>query len=242
MQRVKLIGNISKYGKKPFKTDCANIRDIFKLIECQNPGFRQYLVKAADAGVAFEIKRGNTYLEHGDELLMNLNDEDIVITEVPAGSSSGIGKILASVVLYVISYFFPPLAPYLTPIANGLLAGGIAQILAPGPEVDNNQENDGWIFNGPVNNIGQGFPVPVAYGELRVGGTAIAVSYEPYSANSFTAIPLNAGEGTTTHNPSTNPDTDPPLPGEGPSGPGQEPTPTPGGGDDPFETIPADEK
>ena len=57
MQKVKLIGNISKFGEN-WETSCTNIRDIFKLIECQTPGFRQHLVEAADAGVGYEIKRG----------------------------------------------------------------------------------------------------------------------------------------------------------------------------------------
>lgn len=241
MQKVKLIGNIAKYGDS-WTTDCSNIRDIFKLIECQNPSFRQYLVEAADAGVAYEIRRGNTYLQHGEELLMSLGDEDIVITEVPPGASSGVGKIIAGVVLHIINYATGgAFSSVLVPMANSLIVGGISQLLAPGPETDDNQENDGWLFDGPVNNIGQGFPVPVAYGELRVGGTAIAVSYEPYNANSFTAIPLNAGESTTTQNPSTNPDTNPPAPGDGPGGPQEDPPTTPPGRD-PFETFPADQK
>ena len=39
MQTVYLNGDIAKFGQK-WETDCTNIRDIFKLIECQTPGFR----------------------------------------------------------------------------------------------------------------------------------------------------------------------------------------------------------
>ena len=41
MQKVKLVGEISKFGST-WETECSNIRDIFKLIECQT-GFRQHL-------------------------------------------------------------------------------------------------------------------------------------------------------------------------------------------------------
>ena len=87
MQKVKLIGNISKFGGS-WETDCVNIRDIFKLIECQTPGFRQHLVAAAEAGVGYEIRRGEEFLESEEELFLSLNDEDIIITEVPVGANS----------------------------------------------------------------------------------------------------------------------------------------------------------
>ena len=50
MQTVYLNGGISKFGEK-WETACRTIPDIFKLIDCQTPGFRQYLIEAADAGV-----------------------------------------------------------------------------------------------------------------------------------------------------------------------------------------------
>ena len=98
MQKVKLIGNISKFGDS-WETDCVNIRDIFKLIECQTPGFRQHLVAAAEAGVGYEIRRGEEFLESEEELFLSLNDEDIIITEVPAGAKSAGAKILAAIAI-----------------------------------------------------------------------------------------------------------------------------------------------
>ena len=98
MQRVKLVGEISKFGSS-WEADCANIRDIFKLIECQTPGFRKHMTEAAEAGVAYEIKRGEDFLESADELLLSLNEEDIIITEVPAGAKSGASKLIAGILL-----------------------------------------------------------------------------------------------------------------------------------------------
>ena len=191
MQKVKLIGNISKFGEN-WDTDCNNIRDIFKLIECQTPGFRQHLVDAAEAGVGYEIRRGKEFLENEEELLLTLNDEDIIITEVPAGAKSAAGKILAAiaiVALVVISaggfsailaegFAFSTMQTIGLTIAANLALGGISQLLAPGPETDKKQ-NEGYLFNGPVNTIQQGMPIPVCYGELRIGGAPIGVSFRP---------------------------------------------------------------
>ena len=195
MQKVKLIGNISKFGEN-WETNCNNIRDIFKLIECQTPGFRQHLIGAADAGVGYEIRRGQEFLESEEELFLSLNDEDIIITEVPAGAKSAGAKILAAIAIVVVigltggaaaGGFFQAIGAAFTGgggflattgamLAVNLAMGGISQLLAPGPETDKKQ-NEGYLFNGPVNTVQQGMPIPVCYGELRIGGAPVGVSF-----------------------------------------------------------------
>ena len=63
-------------------------------------------------------------------------------------------------------------------VAVSLLSSGVSQMLAPGPETDDMAANDAFLFNGPTNRAAQGLPVPVAYGELIVGGAPIAVYYQ----------------------------------------------------------------
>ena len=214
MQTVYLNGNIDKFGSI-WETECSNIKDIFKLIECQTPGFRQHLVKAAEAGVGYEIKRGSDFLEDEDELLLSLINEDIIITEVPAGSKSGGSKILAAFAIVALAFAtgglsLGPSATVTTTTAAGvtttttagvalgattagLVAAGIAvnlaltgisQLLAPGPESDE-QTDPSYLFNGPSNTITQGLPVPVAYGELIVGGAPISFSFNGAPTSTF---------------------------------------------------------
>ena len=106
MQTVYLNGDIAKFGQK-WETDCTNIRDIFKLIECQTPGFRKYLIEASEADVSYEIQRGEELLESIDELLLSLNNEDIIITEVPSGSKTGGGKLMAALAITCLLYTSP---------------------------------------------------------------------------------------------------------------------------------------
>jgi len=193
MQTVYLNGGIEKFGSK-WSTDCNNIRDIFKLIECQTPGFRQYLVDAADTGVNFEIQRGKEILEDADQLLLSLRDEDIIITEVPAGSKKGATKIIAAVAIAALIVINPfeafRVAGSMTLTTPGLVAAslalnlamaGLTQLMAPGPETDEEVQNEGYLFNGPVTNAPQGLPVPVLYGELIVGGKPISAAYRSAS-------------------------------------------------------------
>ena len=88
MQTVVLNGDIAKFGTR-WETSCDNIRDIFKLIECQTPGFREHLIEAAMNDVGYEIRRGKDVLESPEELLLSISNEDIIITEVPDGAKSG---------------------------------------------------------------------------------------------------------------------------------------------------------
>lgn len=200
MQTVYLNGNIDKFGQR-WETDCTNIRDIFKLIECQTPGFRRHLLEAADAGVGYEVKRGDEFLESEQELLLSLNNEDIIITEVPSGSKSGGQKLLAAVVIVALAFVVPGGAQFVAAqgatgttaataatittgitgkimltVALNLALSGVSQLLAPGPETDEGTD-ESYLFDGPTNNITQGLPVPVAYGELVVGGAPISASY-----------------------------------------------------------------
>ena len=67
MQRVYLNGGIAEFGPY-WESNCTNIRDIFKLIDCQTPGFRKYIIDAAESGVGFEIQRGSEILSDEQEL------------------------------------------------------------------------------------------------------------------------------------------------------------------------------
>ena len=189
MQKVRLVGNnLSKFGEV-WETNCSTMRDIFKLIDCQYPDFRPYLTEAVEAGVSFEVKRGSTFLEYPEELFMSVGHEDIVITEVPAGAKSGGAKILAAAFLVIVTggnY------AWVNGIAGSLAISGLTQLLAPGLETDADEVNDGYSFQGANNNISQGMPVPVAYGELRVGGAPISVAYEQFDADSIFNPPSGA--------------------------------------------------
>lgn len=209
MQTVHLVGSISKFGKV-WQTDCANVKDIFKLINCQTLGFNKYLIEAEEAGVAYEIRKGKDILQNPEDLLLStVEDEDIIITEVPDGAKKGL-KILAGIILIVIGVLYPP-ASFLIDVGISLIVGGITELLAPGPETEQSENDPSYLFNGPVNNISQGLPIPVLYGQLIIGGGAISAFYSnspvilrgdivdsnSIGTNSFgnTPIPFGGGEG-----------------------------------------------
>ena len=92
MQRAILEGKIGeKFGREWPIEGCNTLKDTFKLIDCQTEGFTQYLVEAAENNVDFAIQRGIDFIGE-EELLLSIGDEDLIITEVPAGQKSGFAK------------------------------------------------------------------------------------------------------------------------------------------------------
>jgi predicted phage tail protein len=89
----------------------------------------------------------------------------------------------------------PPLAPLgigLALAGIGLIANGVSQLLSKPPPnvpytaqqvnpIDGLGEAGGptsYLFNGPVNTVGEGGPVPIGYGELVIGGNNVFTNYD----------------------------------------------------------------
>jgi predicted phage tail protein len=64
--------------------------------------------------------------------------------------------------------------------AGSLILGGIAAMLAPTPEVpDTADKPTNYGFDGAANTARQGYAIPVAYGQLLVGGAVISSGVSP---------------------------------------------------------------
>jgi predicted phage tail protein len=63
--------------------------------------------------------------------------------------------------------------------AGSLILGGIASMLAPTPEVPDGDKPTNYGFDGAANTAKQGYAIPVAYGQLLIGGTVISSGVSP---------------------------------------------------------------
>ena len=194
--KVYLVGEVGEKFGAEWDMNAPRIRDVFNLIACQRPGFKQYIRDLAQKGVSFTIQQGSDFLEE-KELELNLSSSDTIITLVPAGAK-GVGKIIVgAVILATVGWALSAAAPaalgFMTTgvgaaatlsipghIVMGLglqlVIGGIQEMLMPEPKTDR-AEQDSYLFSGGVNSVREGQVVPVAYGELRVAGRPISVSY-----------------------------------------------------------------
>lgn len=111
MQTVHLMGELSQFGDT-WETECNNVRDIIKLIDCQTPGFRKYLIDTQEAGGGLDIVKGSDIIVDPSELILNLHEEDIYLTPIPTGAGK-LGKAMLVIGLIL-------MAPH---IAKGFMAG-----------------------------------------------------------------------------------------------------------------------
>jgi predicted phage tail protein len=213
MNKVHLVGDIGdKFGYE-WSMNVSNYGEIIRLIDCQREGFRKYLIETEENEIGFVIQRADEYINDESELLLNLNNEDIIITAVPLGAGkdkgkggfmgTGMGKIIIGVTLIVIGYYVSGTVDWGIQYAEGskwaafmeyvggalitvgtqLTTQGVEQMLIG--DIDKEKQEEGYLFDGGSNTILQGQPVPLLYGEMLIAGTPISASM------STNAIPLN---------------------------------------------------
>jgi len=199
MQRnIYLEGELgSKFGSK-MSYNAPTVADAMKLLDVNNEGFRPYLIQAHEKGVGFHIDVAGERLEYDEEILLPLNEGDITITPVPAGAKGGGAKIFAAIlmiVLIVATGGFAGFGAAGTTAANAgwavavggglsttgmlvvgfaasLAMSGVAEMMAPDPATDADQQSS-YLFNGSEKNVIEGDPVPVLYGKLRIPGQPV---------------------------------------------------------------------
>lgn len=194
-RKVYLVGDIGDRFGRTHSVHADTYSDVMKCIEANNPTLKKYLLEAHEAGVGFTLEIEGIAEEHEEDLLLPIKAGDITISAIPAGSKSGGAKIFAALVL---AFFVLPMigagsfvGPGMTTmegigaamattagkatamLALNLAMTGMQQLMAPDPSVDEGPEN--YLFNGSGQNIQEGDPVPLLYGELRVPGRPVSV-------------------------------------------------------------------
>jgi len=196
LRKVYLEGEIGEKFGKEFEIQANSFGKVIQCLEVNFPEFRNYLIDCAEKGINFTCQVADKPIEDERELLLEYEEGDMIITAIPAGSKSGMGKILMAAALIVIGYFTLGTGAVIAGSGGltwGTVAGmamismgvslgmmGLQQIMAPDPSVDN-QQDESYLFQGASQNILEGDPVPVLYGKLRVPGRPI--SFEVKNAN-----------------------------------------------------------
>ena len=203
IRKVYLDGELAEKFGSEFTINAKTMSDVFRNLECNFPEMRQYLMECHEKDVGFLCQIGDEGLQDEEELLLSLGEGDVYISPQPAGSKSGIGKILAAIAIIALVIYAPQLIAYgmgsttgftaagtvaygvgsfaaaysgiLIGLAVNLALTGIQQMMAPDPSVDdfNNDRETSYLFQGAEQNVIEGDPVPVVYGELRVPGRPI---------------------------------------------------------------------
>jgi len=197
MRNIHLHGALAKEFGDNFRLNADTPGAIIRLLAANFPDFLTRLREGY-----YKIIRGR---RHGgahltiDDVELNLGKADFHVVPVIAGAKSGgVMKAVLGVALVGAAIFFSggtlaaPLSglgsaiPGLGGItfgnvaALGLVAAvsGISQMIAPPTKDIKAGTDQSYAFNGPMNVDAQGYPVPVAFGELIVGGIAVSSGFD----------------------------------------------------------------
>jgi len=168
------------------------------------PGFEKFLMNAKDNGLGFSVFVGKTNLSAA-ELRNTGAAGDIRIAPMVLGSKNGLGQIILGVVLIVVGVYIQyesggpnSASNYLYGMGINMIIGGVMQLLAPHPKdrssKDKGDQVPSYAFNGSVNTMAQGNPVPLLYGKMKAGSAVISAGI--YAEDNMT-IPDNPTGGTT---------------------------------------------
>ena len=190
-RKVYLQGELGdKFGNE-FSMNVSSFGEAIRCLDANFSGFKKYLIDADEKGIGFICEVAGEPVQDERELLLEYSEGDMIISAIPAGSGKGAGKFIAGVVLLFVGFklFGPAMAAMMAggaPTAAGiagvltvsiginLAMTGIAEMLAPDPSVDNDQD-ESYLFQGTGQTLIEGDPVPVLYGKLRVPGRPISL-------------------------------------------------------------------
>ena len=206
MTHVKLMGELGEKFGTDWQVNCPNIRDIFRLIDCQTDGFNNYLLDCHEKNISFAIENSGDLLS-ADELFLNgIPKDTLIITPVPAGAKKGWAKLVLAAVIYVVTKVatggaapsemafeiagmevtYGQLASVGYSMATSMAMTGITQLTTQTP--DGTTGDDSYLFDGVNNAAKAGEPVPVAYGELIVGGTLMSQGFTTQKSKNWSGF------------------------------------------------------
>ena len=184
---IYLYGELAeKYGKS-HTLFVHSVAEAVRALKANFPGFYDTIRNGR-----FHILRGKDLVQCRDvsekELTILFPAEDFHFLPIVEGGKSEFWTIVAGIALIAISYYIPPawaiggasLAGVTAGAGIALVIGGVAQLLTPAPKVSSYADREhpdqraSLIFNGPVNRIEQGGPVPLVYGEMLTGSVVMA--------------------------------------------------------------------
>lgn len=187
MRSVQLAGELGRRFGRRHRLNVASVAEAIRALCANFPGFDRYLVESGEHGVGYRVLIGGTAIERDEEVCFPVGQGDVRLVPVIAGSKRGIGAILMGAALIALSFatggaaagtFLAYVSTAAGNIGFAMALSGVAQLLSPSPKFpgpnERPEEEPSYLFDGPVNTVNQGQPVPVCYGEMTCGSAVIS--------------------------------------------------------------------
>ena len=191
LRKLKLYGDLAEHLEvKEIEIDVPTVAKSIQCLLAYHPKAESYMMNRSYRVL---VEERPTELE---ELHYPAGKGDIKIVPVITGESGrGLGSILLGAALIGGAFLFTPLtagsffSPIVAPgsfaaalpmtkaavyLGGYLILGGISQMLTPTPQTPEEDPENSFAFNSPVNTARAGLAIPLIYGERLVGSAVIS--------------------------------------------------------------------
>lgn len=186
MITVRFYGGLKQFGDR-FELAANSPAEAIYALTSQIAGLRKYI----EAGV-FKVRMGSRAVaqEAAETELRQGFEGTLHITPVARGSgkSGGIIKIIVGIILLVVSYYtggstasaaMAMFSQAALSLGMALIVSGVSDIMAKPPQpMDASGASKNTAFSNLGNTVGQGKPVPVAYGLCYTGSKVVSMGVE----------------------------------------------------------------
>lgn len=185
MTKVYIHGKLGKIFGEYHELDISRKADVVKAIDANRKGFKKTILSAFKKDIHFDAidpKESKTSFKSIDEYLNQPAPEELHIIPSVGGSGPLMPFILMLGKAAITVGKFLTGGTFLGNLAMGVLLQGISYLLTPKPpepvaqKVESKIAQASYLFSSLENQAVQGFPIPLLYGELRVGSSIITVN------------------------------------------------------------------
>lgn len=175
-------------GRSIWTLSVESAAEAIRAIEAQTKRLYRHLASKTEEGVEYRVVAdGQDIAGDPNNLLIHREAAELHIIPVPQGASAGLWETIAGVVLIIVGIILieTPIGGYLIMAGITLTLGGLMSLFfGPKPPItqtatkdrgDETKNQQSYAFNGPVNTIAQGGPVPLLYGFAIVGSQTISM-------------------------------------------------------------------
>lgn len=181
---IRLHGILGKKFGKEFRLAVRSAAEAVQALCSQLDGFESFMRNSDQAGYEFAVFRDKKNLDEQGIVMQSSEPSTIRIVPVVHGAKSGVWTTIAGVGLVALGAFTGGTTSTwgmaLISAGAGIAVAGVMQMLYPMPSMPETKEEDGNDpgsgFGGPVTTTAQGHPVPLLYGRREVGGAVISGS------------------------------------------------------------------
>lgn len=204
MKTVKVYGALKKrLGQGHFEFNVNSPAQALRALCANFKGLEKWLIDSEQDGVAYKVLVGKEEIgeDNIEDLALPMSEKEVFsITPVVMGAGrGGFGRILFGAALIGASFLFPgagmfgfntltwgaatgigtAIGTVVSAVGASMVLGGVSEMLSPTPKAPRDaSKNESHGFGGVANTIRQGLPVPICYGRLYVGSSAISVGLD----------------------------------------------------------------